>query len=78
MKKTHFNFIQGKTTKMYEKPLKLYHLFLKSGEIKKRSHSYAVTDWIYRGFQAVNPVSYCMGVTSYFSTTLLEFKLIFH
>ena len=32
--KIHFNIIRGKTPKMYEKPLKLYHLFLKSGEIR--------------------------------------------
>ena len=28
--------------------------------------------WASRGFQAVNPVSYCMGVTSYFNPIFMQ------
>ena len=47
MKKHIITLFKAKPQKCMKKTVKLYHLFLKSGEIKKRSHSHAVTDWVY-------------------------------
>ena len=55
---------------MYEKPLNLYHLFLKSGEIKARG----LRPWAFQHFQAENPISFCTGVTSYFSGACRDTK----